>query len=83
MNQTLIINLMDDKNAFRNLFNFANPNITKLLRLKAIDHDENKFLIILVQNNVGNHQNNQITRNDFLQHLMKLRDGIEVKLDAQ
>lgn len=71
------------KNALRHLLKLVHPKMFKLLRMKLIDDDVEKFMISLVKQNIEFREKNEVARKDFFQLLIQLRNGIDVVQDDQ
>lgn len=69
------------KNAFRLGCTLLAPNLLKLSRLKAVDDDVEDFFIQLIKKNLEYREANNISRRDFLQLLIQLRNTGSIKLN--
>lgn len=68
-------------NMFRSNFGFYYPKLAQLLRLRFVDKDVGDFMIELVRQIVEHREENNITRMDFMQLLMQIKNTGEVQGD--
>jgi len=74
---------LDIKNGFRIMAQTVYPKLLKLLRIKAMDQDVEDFFIDSVKQTLLYRENNNVTRPDFFQLLVQLRNtGFINKDDA-
>lgn len=62
------------KNMFRNNISILYPNLAQFLRLRFVDKDVGDFMIETVRQNLEYREKNNVTRKDFFQLLMQLRN---------
>lgn len=62
---------------------FAFPKMLKLLRMRLIDQDIEDFMTEIVEQNLELREKNKVTRKDFFQLLVQLRNTGNVQLDDQ
>lgn len=70
-------------NAIRLSLNFIAPKMMSLLRIKSVDRSVEKFIISVVKENLEYRESNNISRKDFFQLLIQLRNTGTVQLDDQ
>uniref|UniRef100_A0A336MZ22 CSON007112 protein n=1 Tax=Culicoides sonorensis TaxID=179676 RepID=A0A336MZ22_CULSO len=68
------------KNAFRLGATLLAPNLLKHSRMKAVDDDVEEFFIQLVKKNLDYRESNNVSRRDFLQLMIQLRNTGSIKL---
>lgn len=61
---------------------FLFPQLQKILKIKATDQDVEDFMVSVVQQNMEYREKNNITRKDFFQLLVQLRNAGEVAADG-
>ncbi|XP_063700276.1 probable cytochrome P450 6d5 [Culicoides brevitarsis] len=70
---------------FKNLFRLGSlllaPNLLKITRMKSVDDDVEEFFTQLVQKNLEYREGNRVSRKDFLQLLIQLRNSGSIKLN--
>lgn len=71
------------KNGLRSLCFLLNPNLMKTFGLKLLDDDVVDFMISVVEKNLELREKNCVTRKDFFQLLVQLRNGIDISEDDQ
>lgn len=69
------------KNMFRFHLTFIYPKLAELLRLRFADKDVGDFMTETVRQNLEYRENNNVTRKDFFQLLMQLRNTGSVQSD--
>lgn len=68
------------KNAFRLGCTLLAPSLLKLTGIKSVDEDVENFFIQLVTKNLEYREGNNVSRRDFLQLLIQLRNSGTIKL---
>ncbi|XP_031636878.1 probable cytochrome P450 6d4, partial [Contarinia nasturtii] len=68
-------------NALRRLMRFIAPNVMNILRIKSIKSEIEDFFISIVKENLECREKNNITRKDFFQLMIQLRNNGTVQLD--
>lgn len=68
-------------NVIRGLINFVQPKLMSILRLKSVDSDVEKFIMSVVKDNMEYREKNGVSRKDFFQLLLQLRNNGTVQLD--
>lgn len=71
------------RNAIRGVLNFICPRYMQTFGFKAVDHDVEDFMMSVVKNNLDLREKNNITRKDFFQLLVQMRNGMDVSKDDQ
>lgn len=69
------------KNTIRFNISFISPFITKLLKFRFVDEEVANFMIDIVRQNLDYREKNKITRMDFFQLLIQLRNAGKVQND--
>lgn len=67
------------RNAFRNTASAFAPSVAKLFRTRFVDKDVGVFMTGIVRENLEFREMNNVTRKDFFQLLMQLRNTGKVK----
>uniref|UniRef100_A0A1B0EZ81 Uncharacterized protein n=1 Tax=Phlebotomus papatasi TaxID=29031 RepID=A0A1B0EZ81_PHLPP len=62
------------KNAIRNALFLILPKIAKLIKLKTVESDYEKFIFSMVKQTIDHREKNNIQRKDFMQLLLQLRN---------
>lgn len=70
------------KNMFRFHLTFIYPKLAKLLRLRFTDKDVGEFMTETVRQNIEYREKNNVTRKDFFQLLMQLRNTGSIQEDG-
>ncbi|XP_031628928.1 probable cytochrome P450 6d5 [Contarinia nasturtii] len=70
-------------NSIRLSFNFIAPKLMNLLRIKSVSQQVENFIFSIVKQNLEYRENNNVTRKDFFQLLIQLRNTGTVQLDDQ
>lgn len=70
-------------NSIRSLMTFTAPNLLSLLRIKSIRPEVESFIKSVVKENLEYREKNNISRKDFFQLLIQLRNNGTVHLDDQ
>lgn len=70
-------------NAIRLSLNFIAPKMMTILRIKSVDESVEKFIMSVVKQNLEYREQNNVTRKDFFQLLVQLRNTGTVQLDDQ
>lgn len=70
-------------NAFRWFFFFYAPEFMPLIRMKIVNASVEKFIKSVVKENLEYREKNNVTRKDFFQLLIQLRNTGTVQLDDQ
>ncbi|XP_055296745.1 uncharacterized protein LOC129565659 [Sitodiplosis mosellana] len=70
-------------NNLKGLIGFVAPKLMSFLRLKAFDADVEKFIMSVVKQNLEYREKNNVSRKDFFQLLIQLRNTGSVQLDDQ
>lgn len=70
-------------NAFRRLISFIAPELMSLLRIKLVNPNIEKFIVAMVKQNLEYREKNNISRKDFFQLLIQLRNTGTVQLDDE
>lgn len=70
-------------NAIRSAISFTAPKLMDALMIPAIDHDVAEFIFSIVKQNLEHREKNNVTRKDFFQLLIQLRNTGTVQLDDQ
>lgn len=68
-------------NSFKRLSRFVAPQLIRFLRIKFADAGVEKFMYSIVKQNLEYREQNNITRKDFFQLLIQLRNTGTVQLD--
>lgn len=71
------------RTSIKHVLKFLSPEWMKLLGIKWIDDDFEKFMMSIVKENMELREQNGIVRKDFFQLLIQLRNGIDVGPDDQ
>lgn len=71
------------KSAFRSLFVLMGPKCFQLLGQKTVDDEVEKFITTIVKQTVELREKNDITRNDFMQLLMQLKNQGFLTVDRE
>lgn len=71
------------RNAARWLLMFIAPSVMRLFRLKVVDDSVEKFIKSVVKENMEHREKNNVSRKDFFQLLIQLRNTGTVQLDDQ
>lgn len=67
------------KNGLRNIGFFLTPVLGKLFRSRFVDKDVGDFMIDTVKQTLDYREKNNVTRKDFIQLLMQLRNGQQIQ----
>lgn len=70
-------------NGIRLFFNFVAPKLMPYVGLKVVDKDVEQFIRTMVSQNLEYREKNNVTRKDFFQLLVQLRNSGTVQLDDQ
>lgn len=70
-------------NILRMLISFIAPKLMSLLRLRITDQSVENFIISVVKQNLEYREQNNVSRKDFFQLLIQLRNNGTVELDDQ
>lgn len=70
-------------NIIRQFFSFIAPKLMSTFRLKLIDESVEKFIKTVVKQNLEYREENNVSRKDFFQLLIQLRNNGTVQLDDQ
>lgn len=70
-------------NGVRFFLKFIAPNLMSILRIKSVDGEVEQFIKSLVKQNLEYREMNNVTRKDFFQLLIQLRNGGTVQLDDE
>lgn len=70
-------------NAFRRLMYFIAPELMSLLRVKCVNPGIEHFIISVVKQNLEYREKNNVSRKDFFQLLIQLRNTGNVQLDDE
>lgn len=70
-------------NGLRHMLIFIQPKILKWLRIKVVDESVEKFMFSVVKQNLDYREKNNVSRNDFFQLLIQLRNSGKVQQDNQ
>lgn len=70
-------------NAFRRLMYFIAPELMSVLRVKCVNPNIEKFIVSMVEQNLEYREKNNISRKDFFQLLIQLRNTGTVQLDDE
>lgn len=70
-------------NSVRLSLNFIAPKMMTPLRIKSVDASVEKFIFSVVKQNLELREKNHVTRKDFFQLLIQLRNSGSVQLDDQ
>lgn len=68
---------------FRLLFNFFVPKVMTLLRIKFVNECVEKFIMSVVKQNLDYREKNNVSRKDFFQLLIQLRNSGSVQSDNE
>lgn len=71
------------ENAFRRLMYFIAPELMSLLRVKCVNPNIEKFIVSMVKQNLEYREKNNVSRKDFFQLLIQLRNTGTVQLDDE
>lgn len=71
------------RNAIRISLNFIAPKMMSVFRIKSVDESVEKFIKSVVKQNLEYREQNNVTRKDFFQLLIQLRNNGTVQLDDQ
>lgn len=71
------------KNAMRGLCSFISPKLMKYTGLRAVDADVEEFILTMVKKNLELREQSNVTRKDFFQLLVQLRNGVDISADDQ
>lgn len=71
------------RNEMRFSMSFLSPYLTKLFGVRFTDKDVSEFMIEIVRQNLEYREKNNITRKDFFQLLMQIRNAGKVKDDGE
>lgn len=71
------------KNGVRGMIQLLTPNLYYKLRQRAIDNDVEEFLFSIVTQTVEYRESKNITRNDFMQMLIQLKNQGYVSLESK
>lgn len=63
--------------------NFFFPKMMALLRIKVVDESVEKFILSVVKQNLDYREKNNVTRKDFFQLLIQIRNTGSVQLDDE
>lgn len=70
-------------NSVRALLAFIQPELMSVIRMKVTDQSVEQFLRLIVKENLEYREKNQVSRKDFFQLLIQLRNSGTVELDDQ
>ena len=70
-------------NAIRLSLNFVAPKMMSICRIKSVDENVEKFIMSVVKQNLEYREQNNVSRKDFFQLLIQLRNTGTVQLDDQ
>lgn len=70
-------------NSVRISLNFLAPSLMTPLRIKSVDESVEKFILSIVKQNLEHRENNNVSRKDFFQLLIQLRNSGTVQLDDE
>lgn len=70
-------------NALRHMLIFISPKLMKLLRIKVTAESVEKFMFSVVKQNLDYREKNNVSRNDFFQLLIQIRNSGKVQQDNQ
>lgn len=68
-------------NGIKSMMNLASPKLMHKLRVKMLDNDVNEFIFSIVKQTVDYREKNNVSRNDFLQMLIQLKNQGFVSVD--
>ncbi|XP_031625573.1 probable cytochrome P450 6d5, partial [Contarinia nasturtii] len=68
-------------NVIRGLISFVQPKLMSILRLKSVNSDVERFIMSVVKDNMEYREKNNVSRKDFFQLLLQLRNNGTVQLD--
>lgn len=71
------------RNGIRQLVSFLSPKLMVFFKIRAFDKDVQEFMTAVVKQNLEYREKNNVTRKDFFQLLMQLRNGGSVQSDGQ
>lgn len=71
------------KNGLRSLSFVLYPKLIELFRIKTLDEDGERFIINLVQKTVDHREKNEVSRKDFFQLLIQLRNTGKIQMDGE
>lgn len=69
--------------AFRDLITLIQPKLLSYLRIKSVDPSVEKFIRSIVKQTLDHREKDNVTRKDFFQLLVQLRNSGTVQLDDQ
>lgn len=70
-------------NGLRNMLIFIQPKLMNFLRIRVTDASVEKFIFSVVKENLDYREKNNVTRKDFFQLLIQLRNSGTVQFDDQ
>lgn len=73
----------DFMNSLRRLMVIGAPKLMKWFRIKTVNPEVEKFILSIVQQNLEFRENNNVSRKDFFQLLIQLRNTGTVQLDDE
>lgn len=68
---------------FKGIISFIAPKLLSILRIKSVDSSVEKFIMSVVRQNLEYREKNNVSRKDFFQLLIQLRNSGSVQLDDQ
>lgn len=71
------------KHLIRDLITLIQPQLLSYLRIKSVDSDVEHFIKSIVKQTLEHREKNNVTRKDFFQLLVQLRNSGTVQLDDQ
>lgn len=73
---------MNFKNGVRAFSTFIYPKLQKVLRLKSVDDDVEKFMMNVVKDTLTYREKNNVSRKDLMQLMIQLRNTGKVQEDG-
>lgn len=70
-------------NIIRGLISIVQPKLLSILRIKSVDQSVEDFIKSVVEQNIEYREKNNVSRKDFFQLLLQLRNNGTVQLDDQ
>lgn len=69
------------KNGLRSMISFIGPKLLHKLKIKVLDQDVEDFMLSIVKQTVEYREKNNVTRNDFMQLMIQLKNQGFVSVD--
>ncbi len=73
---------MNFKNGLRAFSTLIYPKLQKILRLKSVDDDVERFFMKMVKDTLAYRENNNVSRKDLMQLMIQLRNTGKVQNDG-